>query len=293
VCLNYLYPVFFCAALAPDMSQVRAPNALHPTPTPCPPTCACVAGSGRAAQWQVGYFVDVGMNVAGWVGVWAAIGAACSGMNNFMPQMSTTSRGLRFTALYRIIPLTWLGRNWERYNTPLAAILTQGVLIAVLMTFGFDVLVTINVLFYNVGLLLQFAAFLRLRYTQPELKRPFVVPGGLPMAWGLMVTITVVVAIGFYAAVTTAWWAMVTVVAANLAFVALGFAWRRWAYTDTLVDEVDAREEVAQAHRAKEEAIKKANAPPRAAALFGGSWLQFDGSGSGEHGADSGSGHTR
>jgi len=288
VCINYLYPVFFCAAMAPDMSQVGHPvvgmasgSAPHDLVAPLAPFLP---------QWQVGYFVDVGMQVAGWVGGWAAFGAACSGMNNFIPQMSTTSRGLRFTALYRIIPFGWLGRNWDRYNTPLAAILTQGVLIAVLMTFGFDVLVTINVLFYNVGLLLQFAAFLRLRYTQPQLKRPFVVPGGMPMAWGLMVTITIVVAIGFYAAITTAWWAMVTVVAANVAFVGLGFAWRRWAFSDTLVDDVDAREEAAQAARAQRGGTGvMPSVTHRTAPMVGSSWLKFNSDG----GSDNGGGDLR
>ncbi len=97
--------------------------------------------------------------------------------------MGTTARALRFAALYNMVPIPWLKRNYARFNTPVTAILIQvgrnlcsvsfrfyavlnlqAVCVAVLMSFSFDVLVVLNVLFYNFGLLLQFAAFLRLKY---------------------------------------------------------------------------------------------------------------------------------
>lgn len=75
VALNYVYPVAVGVALAPD-----------------------------AAAWTTGYFADVGEAVAPWLGVWITVGAALSVMNNFIPQLATTARALRFTALYGMLP---------------------------------------------------------------------------------------------------------------------------------------------------------------------------------------------
>lgn len=218
VALIYLYSVSICAALAPD------------------PT-----------QWTVGYFVNIGSNIAPWVGVWTTIAAAFSCMNNFQPQLATTARALRFVALYRMIPLKWLGRNWQRYHTPLPALLVQGVVVGVLMNVGFDVLVIINVLFYNVGLLLQFAAFLRLRYTEPDLPRPYLVPGGMIGAWILVLVFYVVLGVAFYAAGDTAAWSLYSLIGANVVFVVLGWLWTKYIYEEGSLDAVDAAEE---AHKA-------------------------------------------
>lgn len=47
--------------------------------------------------------------------------------------------------LAAVIPVPLLRRNWSRFNTPLPAILVQALVVGVLMNFGFNVLVTINV----------------------------------------------------------------------------------------------------------------------------------------------------
>ena len=79
------------------------------------------------------------------MGVWATVAAAFSALNNIQPQMSSMARALRFTALYRMVPVPLLRRNWRRYNTPLPALICQGIVVGILMNFGFNVLVTINV----------------------------------------------------------------------------------------------------------------------------------------------------
>jgi hypothetical protein len=65
----------------------------------------------------------------------------CSALNNIQPQMSSTARAVRFAALYRMLPLPLLRLNWQRMNTPVPAILVQAVLIAIMMSFGFNLLV--------------------------------------------------------------------------------------------------------------------------------------------------------
>lgn len=112
VCINYVYPVTICFALSPD-----------------------------ASKWTTGYFATVATGVAPWVGIWATAAAAFSALNNIQPQMSSTARAVRFAALYRMLPLPLLRLNWQRMNTPVPAILVQAVLIAIMMSFGFNLLV--------------------------------------------------------------------------------------------------------------------------------------------------------
>ena len=54
---------------------------------------------------------------------------------------------------------------------------------AMCLGLGFERLVTIDILLYGSSLLLEFAALIVLRYREPELRRPFRVPGGMAGAW--------------------------------------------------------------------------------------------------------------
>jgi amino acid transporter len=256
VSLNYIYPVWVCSALAPD-----------------------------AAAWDTGYFATIGSSVAPWLGLFTTAASLFSCANNFLPQLGTTSRALRYCALYRMLPLPGLAANWRwgggcggggacagrargaapdggsaaaaapparrpGASAPGVAILLQGALCGVLMNFSFDVLVIVNVLFYNVGLMLQFGAFLALKHSRPELPRPFQVPGGLAGAWVTAAAFAGVLCCAFYAAAVSSPWAMLILLAANIVFVAGGLAWARWGFHEGLLDEVDAAEARADADAA-------------------------------------------
>lgn len=158
--------------------------------------------------------------------------------------MGTTARALRYAAAYRMVPLPGLDRNltWGRASSPIVAILLQGLICGVLMNFSFDVLVIINVLFYNVGLMLQFAAFLALKHAQPDIPRPFSVPGGLAGAWTVSLAFFSVLCLGFYAAAVSSGWSMLVLMASNTVFLVFGLAWARWGYTEGLLERVDETE---------------------------------------------------
>ena len=213
VALNYMIPVLFCIAVAPDLTV-----------------------------WDTGYFVTIAEDLAPWLGWWTTIAAMFSSANNFLPQLGTTSRALRFAALYGMVPIPILRRNWVRTNVPLAAILTQAVVVGILMNFTFDVLIIINVLFYNVGLALQFAAFLRLKYTAPNIERPYAVPGGLTGAWAVTLLFFAVLGVSLYATSTNTIWAIYIVGLANILFFFGGMVWARWGHYDELLEMVDEAE---------------------------------------------------
>jgi amino acid transporter len=61
---------------------------------------------------------------------------------------------------------------------------------------GFERLITIDILISGASVVLEFAALIALRYREPNLSRPFRVPGGMAGAWlvGLCPTLLLVIA---------------------------------------------------------------------------------------------------
>jgi amino acid transporter len=209
-CLNYIIPVMIGVAIEPDYTQ-----------------------------WNTGYFVTLLNNIAPWLGIFATAGAAFNGLNNFIPQLTTTARALRFMALYKILPIPYLDTNSKRFNTPIVALILQCIFVLVLMAFSFQQLVVMNVLYYNVGLFLQFAAFLRLRYTQPDTPRPYKVPGGIIGAWVTVIVFYTTLLAAFYAAFVSSLEALLILVGSNVVFVIGGFIWKYYGYKPDIIDLVD------------------------------------------------------
>jgi len=65
-----------------------------------------------------------------------------------------------------------------RSRAPWVAIIVCAIGWATCLGLGFERLVTIDILLYGASLLLEFAALIVLRVREPELRRPFRVPGG-------------------------------------------------------------------------------------------------------------------
>jgi amino acid transporter len=77
-----------------------------------------------------------------------------------------------------------------RFGTPWRAILLCGVIYAVLAYQKFADLVSLNVMMYGAALILETTALLVLRVKEPDLPRPFKIPGGWP-ALGLIFVLPV------------------------------------------------------------------------------------------------------
>jgi amino acid transporter len=87
------------------------------------------------------------------------------------------------------------GKLHPRTRAPWVAILVCAVGWALCLGLGFERLVTIDILLYGVSLALEFAALVVLRVREPELPRPFRVPGG--MFGAIAVGITPMLLLGF------------------------------------------------------------------------------------------------
>jgi len=81
-----------------------------------------------------------------------------------------------------ILP-SFLGYYWPRTNCPINAMTLQSLIILLLVFFDFSMLVQLDSFLNAVSLLLEFSAFIALRYSKPEAHRPYRIPGGMPFAW--------------------------------------------------------------------------------------------------------------
>eukprot|EP00992_Anisonema_acinus_P008051 TRINITY_DN4122_c0_g1_i1.p1 TRINITY_DN4122_c0_g1~~TRINITY_DN4122_c0_g1_i1.p1 ORF type:complete len:495 (-),score=71.86 TRINITY_DN4122_c0_g1_i1:52-1536(-) len=184
------------------------------------------------SKWRTGYFVTVANDVGPGIAIYTLIIACASSLTNFIPQVMSAANAIAAAARLRMLPPV-LGRtNFWIFRTPVLSILIVGIINAVLTPLSFDVLQNIQLLFWGVGLALQFSSFLWLRHTQPNLRRPFQVPGGLPAAWLMSAIFFVMLLIVFYATAKGALFVFIGIVAAIVCLVGLGFVWIRFCGGD-------------------------------------------------------------
>ena len=133
------------------------------------------------------------------LGIWVAIGGmfCAAGLSNAM--IMSNSRIPATLAADRYLPSFMTARH-PRYGAPVTSIIVCAAIYAALATSAFVPLAITTVMLYGVSLL-QFAVLIALRITEPRMRRPFKIPGGLASAVlisALPVTITVVAVVGTY-----------------------------------------------------------------------------------------------
>ncbi|XP_020580075.1 probable polyamine transporter At3g19553 [Phalaenopsis equestris] len=141
-----------------------------------------LAGTGaidgsKSGEWSDGYFAQVGLEIGGeWLRWWIQAAAAMSNMGLFEAEMSSDSFQLLGMSEMGMIPEIFSKRS--KYGTPTVSILCSatGVLLLSWMSFQ-QILEFLNFL-YALGMLLEFAAFIKLRVSKPHLHRPYKVPVG-------------------------------------------------------------------------------------------------------------------
>lgn len=138
-----------------------------------------LAGTGAVQtdsnEWSDGYFAEVGMLIGGfWLKWWIQAAAAMSNLGLFEAEMSSDSFQLLGMSEIGMLPAIFAKRS--KYGTPTISILCSatGVIFLSWMSFQ-EILEFLNFL-YSIGMLLEFAAFIKLRITKPHLQRPYKVP---------------------------------------------------------------------------------------------------------------------
>ncbi|WCJ17930.1 Amino acid permease family protein [Euphorbia peplus] len=138
-----------------------------------------LAGTGAlrtsSSEWSDGYFAEVGMLIGGvWLKWWIQAASAMSNLGLFEAEMSGDAFQLLGMSEMGMLPAIFASRS--KYGTPTISILCSatGVIFLSWMSFQ-EILEFLNFL-YAVGMLLEFAAFIKLRIHRPELHRPYKVP---------------------------------------------------------------------------------------------------------------------
>lgn len=149
VTLCYLLPVFVGLAAAPDWTQ-----------------------------WKAGYFPAAAAAVGGqWLGAWLAIAGLASAAGLFSAIMLSISRLPCAMAEDGYLP-KFMTRTHPTYHTPYMAIIVCAAIYSVFTLSAFSSLVVVDVILYSAALLLEFAALIALRIKEPDMERPYRVPGG-------------------------------------------------------------------------------------------------------------------
>jgi amino acid transporter len=132
-----------------------------------------------ASSWDTGFWADVAGLLGGpLLRVGLALGGMISGFGMFNALVMSYSRLPLAMAQDGLLPKVF-GKLQPKSKAPWVAILVLACFWMPCLLLGFERLVTIDILLYGVSLMLEFAALAFLRVREPELARPFRVPGGL------------------------------------------------------------------------------------------------------------------
>jgi amino acid transporter len=133
----------------------------------------------QPAHWATG----------GWVSIASALGGPWLGAAMLLTTMiSTLGTFNSLTMSYSRIPFAMAEDGFAprvltrrlRNGAPWVAIVVCGIAWTAALGLTFDRLLVLDILLYGASLILEFVALVRLRISEPQLHRPFAIPGGLP-----------------------------------------------------------------------------------------------------------------
>jgi len=142
------------------------------------PTLLSLAALGDWQNWHTGYFSKAAQLIAGpWLGLLMTVAAMIANVSLLNATVLTSTRMPSSMAEDRYLPSALSARH-PRYGTPWIAIIASSLVYALLAQKTLVQLLTIYV-WLRIGVtILTVLAPWRLRQTQPDLPRPFQIPGG-------------------------------------------------------------------------------------------------------------------
>ncbi|MGZ7030131.1 MAG: APC family permease, partial [Terriglobales bacterium] len=129
--------------------------------------------------WETGSWADIAAMVGGpLLRIALVAGGMVCGFGMFNALVMSYSRLPLAMAQDGMLPAAF-GKLHPRTRAPWVAIVVCAIGWALCLGLGFERLVTLDILLYGGSLLLEFLALIVLRVTEPDLPRPFRVPGGM------------------------------------------------------------------------------------------------------------------
>ncbi|XP_054798925.1 probable polyamine transporter At3g13620 [Prosopis cineraria] len=132
-------------------------------------------------QWVTGFHARAAEMIAGkWLKYWIEVGAALSAIGLFEAQLSSCSYQCLGMVDIGVLP-NFFGARSKWFHTPWVGILISTLIALGVSYMSFQDIVSSANLLYSLGMLLEFASFLWLRWKSPMIDRPFRVPMKLPL----------------------------------------------------------------------------------------------------------------
>jgi amino acid transporter len=140
---------------------------------------AAIGLAGLAAdQFSTGAWTDAARTLVGpALGFAVVVGGMINGAGMFNPLMMSYTRVPFAMAEDRLLPAVLLRRT--KLGVPWVSVLLCAAIWALALRFTFERLISIDLVLYGSSLLLEFVALVVLRRREPNLVRPFRVPGGM------------------------------------------------------------------------------------------------------------------
>jgi amino acid transporter len=139
---------------------------------------AGLASAGHWEEWHTGFIAKAAEIIGGpWLGTWMTLAAAIGFVALLNSTILTTTRMPFAMAEDRYLPEV-LTRKHARYGTPWLAIVASALIYALLAWQSLAQLISVYIWLRSATTVLTVLSAWKLRKTQPELKRAFVVPYG-------------------------------------------------------------------------------------------------------------------
>jgi amino acid transporter len=131
-----------------------------------------------ASAWETGAWADIAQLMGGpLLRIALVAGGMMSGFGMFNALVMSYSRLPLAMAQDGMLPKIF-SKLHPKSRAPWVAILALAIGWGLALNIGFERLVTLDIMIYGASLVLEFLALIVLRFREPELKRPFRVPGG-------------------------------------------------------------------------------------------------------------------
>jgi len=142
------------------------------------PTLFSLAALGNWQDWKTGYFSEAAKLIGGpWLGFWMTVAAAVTNISLLNATVLTGTRMPSAMAEDGYFPSS-LTKKHSRYGTPWIAILLSSAIYALLAVLNLGQLIKAYAWLRIAVTVLTVLSAWRIRQTQPQLARPFRIPGG-------------------------------------------------------------------------------------------------------------------
>ncbi|MFD8483033.1 APC family permease [Kitasatospora sp. NPDC059673] len=155
-------------------------------------------GDNGWKSWEEGALPDIAGELAGpWLQYAVTVGGLFASVAMFSALLASYSRLPSSLSRDGYLP-PWVSKESKRYRMPMASIIGSSVIYALFCFSSFSDLVVFDVFLTNIGILLEVAALIALRIREPELERPYKIPGGW---WSIGLITACLTAVSAWAAI--------------------------------------------------------------------------------------------